>query len=88
MLAALEQPWNPGECLPYDRAEIKKSGHAAKDMSAGIIREMRKAKSMRFFGRMKHSGRCLRRTARRKRPMLLTGQSSRLFSAVITALEV
>lgn len=49
MLAALEQPWNPGECLPYDRAEIKKSGHAAKDMSAGIIREMRESEEYAFL---------------------------------------
>ena len=36
MLEALKAPWSPGECLPYDRTEIKSGGHA--DMLAGILR--------------------------------------------------
>jgi len=47
MLSALELPWSPGECLPYERAKIKTGGHA--DMLAGIVREMKESEEYAFL---------------------------------------
>lgn len=47
MLEALKAPWSPGECLPYDRTEIKSGGHA--DMLAGILRELRESEEYAFL---------------------------------------
>lgn len=49
MLSALEAPWSPGECLPYERAGVKKGGHVAKDMLAGIVREMQESEEYAFL---------------------------------------
>ena len=47
MLSALELPWAPHECLPYERAKIKTGGHA--DMLAGIVREMKESEEYAFL---------------------------------------
>ena len=49
MLLSLEQPWNPGECLFYERVEIKKGGYIAKDMLAGVVREMEESEEYAFL---------------------------------------
>ena len=47
MLDALKAPWSPGECLPYDKTDIKNGGHA--DMLAGILRELRESEEYAFL---------------------------------------
>lgn len=47
MLAALESPWQPGECLPYDRAGLGRG--APSDMLGGIVREMEESEEYAFL---------------------------------------
>lgn len=49
MLDALCTPWTPGEGLLYPHSGVKKGGHIAKDMLAGIIREMRESEEYAFL---------------------------------------
>ena len=47
MLAALQAPWSPGECLPYDRAGLGRG--APSDMLGGIVREMEESEEYAFL---------------------------------------
>lgn len=47
MLAALETPWLPGECLPYDRAGLGRG--APSGMLGGIVREMEESEEYAFL---------------------------------------
>jgi len=49
MLAALEEPWSPGECLPYDHAKIQRSGQAGRGMLGGVIRELENSAEYDFL---------------------------------------
>ncbi|MGN0773818.1 MAG: helix-turn-helix domain-containing protein [Candidatus Ventricola sp.] len=47
MLAALQAPWSPGACLPYDRAGLGRG--APSDMLGGIVREMEQSEEYAFL---------------------------------------
>lgn len=47
MLEALEMPWSPGACLPYDRAGLGRG--ASKGMLGGIVREMEESEEYAFL---------------------------------------
>lgn len=49
MLDALCTPWTPGEGMIDLNSGVKKGGHIAKDMLAGIIREMRESEEYAFL---------------------------------------
>ena len=47
MLEALQTPWSPGACLPYDRAGLGRG--APSDMLGGIMREMEESEEYAFL---------------------------------------
>lgn len=47
MLEALQAPWSPGACLPYDRAGLGQG--ASKDMLGGVVREMEESEEYAFL---------------------------------------
>ena len=47
MLEALQTPWSPGACLPYDRAGLGKG--MSSDMLGGIVREMEESGEYAFL---------------------------------------